>query len=264
MKSSRGSSIPRSLAVALGRGMAFGVGVTVARSAGRPPAADLALLSRRLEKIEQWIAGSGEISPARAALPAPAAPAEQTHEMADRLAELEAHLATSLKTLEQQDQFTVSGVESRLAELTARVTGDLKVLEQQDQSTITGVEGRLAELEAHLATGLRTLEQQDQLTIAGVEGRLAELEARLATAVAAAEARLRGEASEAGRAAGFGEQLAPVTAALAERDREIADLRRRLMDNEETVLELVVALGRMRRQKGAHDSDGPPAEPPAT
>jgi hypothetical protein len=93
-----------------------------------------------------------------------------------------------------------------------------------------------------------------------------QLEARMA----GLEARLRGDAQEAAdrsstqaasaSTARLGEQLAPVRAAVAEREREIAELRRRLVDNEETVLELVLALGRLRRHKGARHSDAAPAE----
>jgi hypothetical protein len=93
-----------------------------------------------------------------------------------------------------------------------------------------------------------------------------QLEAR----VTAVEARLRGEVLEAAdrssaqaadaSATRLGEQLAPVQAALAEKDREIAELRRRLVDNEETVLELVLALGRMRRHKATRSTGATPAE----
>jgi hypothetical protein len=345
MKSSRPPSVWRSLAVALGDGVAFGVGVNLARSAGRPPAADLSRLSRRLERIELRMAAA-ECAPAQAALPPPAASAafgrevldavldaldarlrQQAEEVEARLAEMEASLAIDLKTLERQDQSTVAAVEARLAEMEASLAIDLKTLERQDQSTVAAVEARLAEMEASLAIDLKAIEQQDQSTAdvearlgeletslaidlksieredqstaADVEGRLQEVQGqcdqqvtalrdamarevealrgqladlrrdsaasqgaaedgRIAAAAAALEARLRGEILDA--APRLGEQLAPVVAALAEKDREIAELRQRLVDNEETVLELVLALGRMRRHAEAPPHEGPPPD----
>jgi hypothetical protein len=316
MKSSRPPSVWRSLAVALGDGVAFGVGVNLARSAGRPPAADLSRLSRRLERIELRMAAA-ECAPAQAALPPPAASAafgrevldavldaldarlrQQAEEVEARLAEMEASLAIDLKTLERQDQSTVAAVEARLAEMEASLAIDLKAIEQQDQST-ADVEARLGELETSLAIDLKSIEREDQSTAADVEGRLQEVQGqcdqqvtalrdamarevealrgqladlrrdsaasqgaaedgRIAAAAAALEARLRGEILDA--APRLGEQLAPVVAALAEKDREIAELRQRLVDNEETVLELVLALGRMRRHAEAPPHEGPPPD----
>jgi uncharacterized coiled-coil protein SlyX len=204
-----------------------------------------------------------------------------------RLGELEGRLAADLRTLEQQDQSTIAAVEGRLGELEGRLAADLKVLEQQDQTTAAAVEGRLGELEARLASGLKTLERKDQTAAASVEGRLREVQGQcnsqvtalrdtvakeMEARIAAVEAHLRGEVLEAAdrsstqaasaSSAQLGEQLAPVQSALAEKDREIAELRRRLVDNEETVLELVLALGRMRRHKGARQSNAEAAETP--
>ncbi|HMD71310.1 MAG TPA: hypothetical protein VKF41_08200, partial [Bryobacteraceae bacterium] len=151
MKNTRRSSVWRSLAVALGDGVAFGVGVNLARSAGRPPAVDLARLSLRLERVERQIAAI-EYSPPLAALPAPAAPSPFDQEVLDALLNaLDAHLR------EQTQE-----VGGRLAELEARLAAGLKTLEEMDRTAVAGVESRLVELEARLATGLQALGQQDK------------------------------------------------------------------------------------------------------
>ena len=184
----------------------------------------------------------------------------------ERLAALESALTAGLQTLERQHLSAAAGSEGRMLEIQTR-SG---TLEEQLRAQAGAVEDRLSGLESRLAADLETLERQDQSLATGFEARLRETQALyegLANALREAMTRdlealcgqiaqLRQDA-EAGLGAVLEERLAASAAArmearfaamLAERDRETADLRRQLADNEETVLQLVVTIGRMRRQ----------------
>jgi hypothetical protein len=141
MESSRDSSIWRSLAVAFGDGVAFGVGVKLAQGPVRPavgapapasaPSPEFQTLPGRLEQIEQRLSSIEQAPPpsiAPESAPAPfdqkvleavvnaldARLREQSGQVERRLTELEAKLAIELKTLERQDSIIAKGLEKRL------------------------------------------------------------------------------------------------------------------------------------------------------
>jgi len=129
MQSSRDSSLWRSLAVAFGDGLAFGVGVKLTQAAGRqlsapaapaaaPPRADAGPLADRIDQIEQNL---------------------KRIERVDRVAVAGSGAAVDQKVLEA----IINALEARLAEYAGQV------------------ERRLADLDAKLAIELRSLDQQD-------------------------------------------------------------------------------------------------------
>ena len=125
---------------------------------------------------------------------------------------------------------------------------DARLHEQAGQ-----VERRLGEFEAQIAIELQSIHHQDdaiassveQQVAAAFEGRLRPLESLVATAVDAT----------------IEDRLALLRAEAAERNREIADLRERLADNDRNVLDLILAIGQMCRE--AAERIPVPGAPPA-
>jgi hypothetical protein len=297
MQSSRDSSIWRSLAVAFGDGVAFGVGVKLAQGPQRPaagaqPAVGLPF-AERLEQIEQRLS-SIEQAPAPAVSMAPSAPAPFDQKVLEAVVN-----ALDARLREQAGQ-----TERRLTELEAKFAIEFKTLDQQDRSIVTGLQGRLDEVHGQYnehITGIRDAVAQDMDVLYGQIAQLRQeltantgegLEARIAAAVASQveirtagmEARLHGQVTDAvdraalqiASAAGarLDEQLGPVHTALNEKDREVAELRQRLADSDQTVLDLILAIGDMCRQVAGRISSpqfmevepdtGAPPEPPAS
>lgn len=271
MQSSRDSSIWRSLAVAFGDGVAFGVGVKLAQGTQRPaggaqPAVGLPF-AERLEQIEQRLS-SIEHAPAPAVSMAPSAPAPFDQKVLEAVVN-----ALDARLREQAGQ-----TERRLTEMEAKLAIEFKSLDQQDRSIVTGLQGRLDEVHGQYnehITGIRDAVAQDMDVLYGEIAELRQgfadasgdaLEARIAAAVASQiedrtagmESRLHGQIADAvdraalqiASAAGarLDEQMAPVHTALADKDREIGELRQRLADSDQTVLDLILAIGDMCRQ----------------
>ena len=136
MESSRDSSIWRSLAVAFGDGLAFGVGMKLTQNAGRQAAApglEDNTLNDRLEALERRLARM-ERNPA--ALPqSPSAPAQVQFD--------QKVLEAVVNALEARLKEQAGHMERRLAELDAKITIELKALDRQGRS----LEGRIAALD---------------------------------------------------------------------------------------------------------------------
>src|SRR5580692_3803495 len=158
MQNNRDSSILRSLAVAFGDGLAFGVGMKLTQGGGRSgeaPApeiaremvreiaretaqpADLTPLLERLDAIEGRIGKVERIGKAAPAAIAPAAaPAPFDQKVLEAIVK-----ALDARLLEQAGQ-----VERRITELEARLAIELKTLHQQDHSVVSGVQTHIDEL----------------------------------------------------------------------------------------------------------------------
>ena len=266
MQSSRDSSVWRSLAVAFGDGVAFGVGVKLSQraatlgGAATPQAPEtVEPLSGRLELLEQRLA---RIEKSKALPPAPfdqkvleavvnaldARLKEQAATVERRITELEARLATEVKGLRQQDQAIVTALEPQITALEARLATELKELRQQDQAMAAAVETHLERLQDHFIAQVDTVRQQ-------VERDRAAMSEEVAAAVRAASESL------------VEERLAPIRAESAGKDREIAALHKRLEDNDQAMLDLLNGMGDVirhaaeRRAAAAAPPAAPAAEP---
>ena len=157
MQSSRDSSIWRSLAVAFGDGVAFGVGVKLAQGPNRPPAGappiELPPAADRLEQIDRRLSAV-EKAPAPAVSLAPSAPAPFDQKVLEAVVN-----ALDARLHEQSGK-----VESRIAELEARLAIELKNLERQDRSIVAGLQGRIDEVHGQYnehVTAIRDAVAQD-------------------------------------------------------------------------------------------------------
>jgi hypothetical protein len=128
MENSRDSSIWRSLAVAFGDGLAFGVGVkltqSAARQAGAPLQPDISPIAGRLGQIEQRIERIERAPAAVSAAPAGPAPAGFDQKVLEAVVH-----ALDARLHEQAGQ-----VESRLTELEARIAIEFQSLHQEDRA----------------------------------------------------------------------------------------------------------------------------------
>jgi uncharacterized coiled-coil protein SlyX len=212
MQSSRDSSVWKSLAVAFGNGLAFGVGVKLSQGAARHPETkprpELAPGADRLRQIEQRIAHIEQTL----AAPPPAAPfdrkvlesvvnavderlKEHAGQVERRIAELETKFALESKSLSEQDEAVVSAVEevqawcdTRIAAIRNDVDEELGALREQPR----GLPADLGQIvEERVAAQMRLLESQlreDVRQLAGralasgssLDGRFAEMRAELA------------------------------------------------------------------------------------
>jgi hypothetical protein len=288
MQSSRDSSIWRSLAVAFGDGVAFGVGVKLAQGPNRPPAGappvELPPAADRLEQLDRRLSAV-EKAPAPAVSLAPSAPApfdqkvleavvnaldarlhEQSGKVESRIAELEAKLAIELKNLERQDRSIVAGLQGRIDEVHGQYNEHVTAIRDAVAQDMDLLYGQIGQLRQEYAAGSGTAldERIAAAVTAHLETRIATLEVQLHDQVLSAVDRssLQVASAAAGR---VDEQLAAVHAALAEKDREIAELRQRIADSEQTALDLILAMGQMCRQVAERISGpepAPVADPP--
>lgn len=247
MQSSRDSSVWRSLAVAFGDGLAFGVGMKLtqnaaSRSSAAPAtAANAALLAGRLEQFERRLA---EIEQKPPAAPAPQEPFDR------RVLEAVVH------ALETRLQEHAGVVDRRLAEIESKVAAELEALRQQDRTIASGVETRVGELEGHFAGQLEAMRRkaegeraetaERQRTIEDLRQNLARvrqwveddrlaIRQELASAIAASESVVR-------------ESLAPIHADAAEKHRAIEELRQKVEESDAAVVDVFNGIGDLIRQ----------------
>jgi hypothetical protein len=246
MENSRDSSVWRSLAVAFGDGVAFGVGVKLSRSAtalasgvSGQPEAETGPLAGRLQQMERRLL---EMEKAKATAPAPAAFDQKV---------LEAIVNAVDARLKEQ----AGSMDRRISELEARVTTELKALRQQDENIATAVEAHMEELQDHFIAQVEAVRQQMDQDQAAMQFELA------AAAKAASETAMQA-ASESFIEA----RLAPVRAQVVEKDREIAALRQRVEDSDVAVFEVLNGIGDVIRQASerriASSAPTSPAAPP--
>jgi len=277
MQSRGDSSILRSLAVAFGDGLAFGVGVKLSQNAARQIGATQRATVKRIE-------------------PTPPAPGPPEHKSGLDQKALEAIVAALEARLKEQ----AGHVDRQLADLEARLTLELKGLDEQDHSIAAQVTGNLAALEEqmvavnrefggevarivaeqvalqvearvadHAAAAQKSLDEKISGAIdAAVEQRVAQalsialepMERRLAEIDTRAEQRI---------AATVRERLEPIQRQLREeiahKEQEIADLQQRLADADNNLLEIVSGIGQVCRQAAERMArPSPPARPALT
>ena len=263
------SSIWRSLAVAFGDGLAFGVGMkltqTAARQAGAPQS-DFTTLAERFERFEQRIERL-----AHAPIAAPEAPSgpgsaglsqrvieavvqalderltEHAKQMERRLAELEARIAVELKALQEQDQSLASRAQARLEEVRSQLDAQIVAAHNRVEEDIQDFAKSVAKLvEEQVASRVGVL-------LEPVEEQLREEIRRVADRSPSFDASAADAAIEM--------KLGPLRVELNARNREIAEMRQRLADSDRTALDLIQAIGQMCRQ-AAERIAGPAASPP--
>ena len=265
MDSSRDSSVWRSLAVAFGDGLAFGVGMKLTQNTaakpGTPPSqSDVAgRLTRVEQRLERIAAGAPNLDPGvlDALMHALEARLQENAGLVDRsLAELEVKLAVELKALRQQDQDLAAATESQLEEVRRAVAEQLQALRQQVDEDGKALQNQLVALHREFAAAVADIVEEQVAN---------QVEERLAEAVSAQlgpiEERLREE----------------IRQAAAAKHREIADLRQRITENDRNVLDVLLTVGDQFRQAAgrlggppapaeaaaAAPVPSPPAEPPA-
>ena len=258
MQNSRDSSVWRTLAVAFGDGLAFGVGVTLTRNAARLAATrsatpELRPINGRITEIEQ------RMERARAAGSLPLAGAPLNHRAADAV----------LKAID--GRFTELGgqIDRRLAELEVKVKIELGALDAQDHSLAAGVETRLDVLRGEITEAVAAQRQSIDADMRGLRAQMtaihkefAETLARLvdeqiattiATRLQAVEEELRETVREESRLSG--------------QDQQIAELRQRVESQDRNLLSLVMALGHSCLEAAERispaESPVPPPPPPA-
>src|ERR1700683_4296927 len=211
MQNNRDSSVLRSLAVAFGDGLAFGVGMKLTQAGGRgveapapqlAPPADLTPLLGRLDAIEGRI-GKVEraaIMPSSALAPAPfdqkvleaivkaldARLLEQAGQVERRITELEAKLAIELKILHQRitqrDHSVVSGVQTHIEELNGQFNDQLAAIRRRSDEERAAMQREIASLhiefavEAAQAVEHRTAELRTE--IQSRDSQIVDLQAR--------------------------------------------------------------------------------------
>ena len=152
MANTRDSSVLRSLAVAFGDGLAFGVGMKLSHRAASasgtaaPAHGDLAPLLERIAEIEKRLAESGRSTTRAIAAGAAqfdqkvleavvaaldARLNEQAGRTETRITQLEARLAIELKSLHQQGDSAGEAVEKRMDELRAQFDGQIGAMRSQ-------------------------------------------------------------------------------------------------------------------------------------
>ena len=290
MDSSRDSSVWRSLAVTFGGGLALGaVGMKLTQTAMRPAEAPprpepntltdrLSSMERRLEQMEHSPTPAPARTPA-AASPPPSATIDQKvleavigavdarlHEHAGqidrRLADLEARMAV-MQGLDQQDRNAAEQLRQEAADFRTALQQDMRqvresvsravsgqtvagqelhILRQQQLGVVDATEKRFAEMRQEYRQGMSDMRHEIEHS----------MEARIVTAAAAK----------------VEEQLAPLGAEIQHKERELTELRERLVENERSVLDVILAMGVLCRQ-AADRINGPrettkAAPPPPT
>jgi hypothetical protein len=263
------SSIWRSLAVAFGDGLAFGVGMKLTQNAARRPGtpqSDLTTLADRFERLEQRLERLDHAPiAAPEALSEPGSAsftqrvieavvqalgerlAEHSKQTERRLAELEARIAVELKALQQQDQSLASRAQARLEEVRSQLGAQIVAVRNRVEEDMQGFTGSVAKLvEEQVASRAGALLQP-------VEKQLREEIRRVADRSSSFDASAADAAMEM--------KLEPLRVESNARNREIAEVRKRMADSDRTVLDLVLAIGQICRQ-AAERIAGPAAAPP--
>ena len=292
MQSTSDSSIWRSLAVAFGDGLAFGVGMKLTQNAARHTGGKVELgsgrLSERVEQLEEQIRQLDRAPvPASAALDQKVLEAivnalearlhEHSGQVERRLADVEAKIALECKALDQQDQSLARRVAQDIAALHDQVVslnrefGEAvgRIVAEQVASQ---VEARGAVLEARLEGQMAAVADQ---VVSWTESRSAGLERTLEGRIlfVAEQAAVKLESLRTSLDEGLESRVAaavdravtarsqPVERKLREeierKDSEIAEMRQRLSHLDTNVVGLISGIGQLCRQ--AAEQIAPPA-----
>jgi predicted nucleic acid-binding Zn-ribbon protein len=160
---------------------------------------------------------------------------QQDRDVAEQLRQETADFRTAL----QQDLRQVRESVSRAVSSQTAVGQELHILRQQQLGVVDTTEKRFAEMRQEYRQGLSDMRHEIEHS----------MEARIVTAAAAK----------------VEEQLAPLRAEIQHKERELTELRERLVESERSVLDVILAMGVLCRQ-AADRINGPrettKAEPP--
>jgi len=169
MDKSNQSSFLKSLALAFGDGLAFGVAVKLAQGPSKPredEMTDLGPLAERLRKVEGRMEESQTIDN-------DAAPAKFGEGLDGRV------LEKVIVALEARLTEHIGQVNRRLAEIDAQVVLDLKTVETHTASQGNAFEKAIQQLEIHVRDYVEAAQQYSVDQIAGVDQRLSALQGAL-------------------------------------------------------------------------------------
>lgn len=207
MQNNRDSSVLRSLAIAFGDGLAFGVGMKLTQRGATPNAptpsleaplpVDVAPLLDRLDQIEARLSKAERAPTASSSAPAPfdqkvveaivhaldARLLEQSAHVERRLTELEAKLAMELKSLQLQDQSVVTAVQTHIEELNGQINDQLAAIRRRSDEERAVIQREIASLhrdfagEISEAVNVRTAELRTE--IESRDSQIAELQTQV-------------------------------------------------------------------------------------
>jgi hypothetical protein len=222
MHGTRDDSIWKNLAMAFGDGLAFGVGVNLSQNAVRTNVsrADVRTMAERLNEIEQRIERARQNH---------ALPAQFNQKVIEAVVSVvDARLREQAERFEQR-------LGEEMAALRSEFNGQIAAARKHAEDENHVLRGQMAALHRQFAESLGRM--VDEQIAATVEVRMAPLETRLREEVR----------QEAGRAAevvasAAGEQVAERMQPL---EGKVGDLDRRLTENDQNTLDLVLALGQL-------------------
>ena len=187
MQSSRDSSVWRTLAIAFGDGLAFGVGITLTRNAARLAAARTAAPELHPTQRVDWRSRAAH-AVTRNPLPgqSSAAASPPGHDAADavltvidgrfaeiggqidrRLAELEGKIKAELDELDTQDHALAHGVETRIDGLRGEIGAAMAAQRQSIDTDMRGLRAQMTAIHKDFAETLaRLVDEQIAKTIA--------------------------------------------------------------------------------------------------
>ena len=292
MENARDSSMWRSIAVAFGDGLAFGVGMKLTQNVSRQPGlahSGANALADRYDRLEQRI-DRLERTPI-AALEAAAAPEpvgfarkvietvvqavderlnEHAKQVERRLAELEARIAevrsqvvadiVAVHNRVEGDMQGLAESKAQLREEIGRMAGSASGFDASAAEAI--IDARLAPLCAEVGEMRQRLAESDQ-TIAGILAVHSRVEGDM-RGLAESEEQLRQEIQRvAERASTFDVPAAEavIETKLAPLRVEITEMRQRLAESDRSVLDLILALGQMCRKAAERITDAAPLPP---
>jgi hypothetical protein len=256
MQQSRDSSVWRTLAVAFGDGLAFGVGVTLTRNAARLAAArsitpaTRPVNGRTGEIEERRMEQPGQHTPAPAWPPAAVPPPN--------------HLSADAVQSAIDGRFTeIAGqIDRRIGELEGKIKSELDALDAQDHALATGTETRLDELRAEINEAFAKERQSIDGDMRGLRTQMtaihkefAETLARLVDEQIAKTVAARLQAVEEELLATLRTEIR-----LGGKEQEIAELRERMDAQDRAVRDLLMSLGQgcLRAVEGMSSAEPPP------
>ena len=292
MENARDSSMWRSLAVAFGDGLAFGVGMkltqNVARQTGMPDSGSPASaerferLEQRLERLEHTAIAAPEAVPA----PEPAGFArkvietvvqavderlnEHSKQMERRWAEFERRIAevrsqfdAGLVAVHDHVEGQIEGLaksEEKLREEIQRVADRASSFDVSAAEAV--IEMKLVPLRVEIADLRLRLAESDR-AVAGMAAVHNRVEGEI-QGVVKSEEQLREEMQRvADRVSSFDASVAEAAmeTRLAPLRVEIAEMRQQLAESDRSVLDLILAIGQMCRQAAERITDSAPLPP---
>ena len=255
MEKSHDSSLLRSLAVAFGDGLAFGVGMKLTQNpAAKPGTPAPSDLGTRLSRVEQRVEKIERI------------PVSVTASGAEPYDP--GVLDALMHAVEARLQENAGQTERRLAELEVKLAVELKTLRQQEQAVATGAEARIEEVQQHFQEQVITLRQKANDDRNALQNQVVALHREFAAAVAdiveeqvanQVEQRVTSAVNE--RMDALADQIREeIRQASSAQHREFADLRQRVTETDRNVLDVLLSIGDQFRH--AANRLGAPKMPP--